>query len=128
VDGGGYGTFWPDNIKIAKSHRFSYAELIGPIPEGLHLDHLCKNRRCVRPDHLQAVTQQENNENTPVRSDNTSGYKGVSFHKATGKWMAYGQYKRKNNYLGVYDTTEEAATVSRAFRLAHHTNNLEDYK
>lgn len=128
VDGGGYGIFWPDNAKIAKSHRFSYQEIVGPIPKGLHVDHLCKNRKCVRPEHLQTVTQQENNENTLTRSDNTSGFKGVSYHKATGKWMAYGQYKGKNNYLGVYKTPEEAAQTAKKFRLENHTNNLEDYK
>lgn len=34
---------------------------VGPIPEGLHLDHLCRVRRCVNPAHLEPVTQAENN-------------------------------------------------------------------
>lgn len=42
-------------------HRAVYEEMVGPIPNGLHLDHLCRNRRCCRPDHLEAVTQAENN-------------------------------------------------------------------
>ena len=42
------------------AHRVAYQLFVGPIPEGLELDHLCRNRWCVRPDHLEPVTHQEN--------------------------------------------------------------------
>ena len=42
------------------THRVAYEELVGPIPDGLVLDHLCRNRRCCNPEHLEPVTDGEN--------------------------------------------------------------------
>ena len=54
-----YGLFWVDN-RMVRAHRWAYQHLVGPIDEGLQLDHLCRNTKCVNPDHLDPVTQQEN--------------------------------------------------------------------
>ena len=55
----GYGVVWIDG-KNRRAHRVSYEMAKGPIPPGTQLDHLCRVRRCVNPDHLEAVTQREN--------------------------------------------------------------------
>lgn len=55
----GYGRFYL-NGKGALAHRWSYEFHVGPIPDGLFMDHLCRNHSCVNPEHLEPVTPQEN--------------------------------------------------------------------
>ena len=55
----GYGKFYL-NGRTRGAHRVAYEWCIGSIPEGLDLDHLCRIRNCVRPNHLEAVTEGEN--------------------------------------------------------------------
>jgi hypothetical protein len=43
------------------AHRVAYEQVHGPIPRGLHIDHICRVRSCVNPEHLEAVSQKENN-------------------------------------------------------------------
>jgi len=45
---------------VYKAHRVVYELMVGPIPVGLEIDHLCRNRACVRPDHLEPVTKTTN--------------------------------------------------------------------
>lgn len=58
----GYGnfSFGPRPSTTIYAHRFAYRQLVGPIPPWLQIDHLCRNRRCVNPNHLELVTSQEN--------------------------------------------------------------------
>ena len=82
----GYGSFYVDGRRIG-AHRFSFEREHGVIPYGLTIDHLCFNKRCVNPEHMEAVTNEENlarrrtkthcknghefnEENTYIRPDN----------------------------------------------------------
>ena len=56
---GGYGQFQVDG-RARSAHRFAYEALCRPIPRGLCIDHLCRNRACVNPAHMEAVTIKEN--------------------------------------------------------------------
>lgn len=58
-NGTGYGCISVKHELVA-AHRASYEAFKGPIPEGLHIDHLCRVRCCVNPDHLEAVTPRVN--------------------------------------------------------------------
>ena len=63
----GYGVF-----RGHRAHRWAYQHLVGPIPEGLHLDHLCGRTECVNPDHLEPVTAWENNRRWRERRANAA--------------------------------------------------------
>jgi len=55
----GYGQFWL-NGRMVYAHIFLYELLHGPVPDGMELDHLCRNPGCVNPAHLEPVCHQEN--------------------------------------------------------------------
>lgn len=58
---GGYGRFTPEGQRESvAAHRYAYEAEHGPIPAEIQLDHLCRNRACVRPSHLEPVTHQVN--------------------------------------------------------------------
>lgn len=59
----GYGRFNVADFEHEQilAHRWSYGYFVGPIPDGLSIDHLCRNRRCCNPSHLEPVTHRENN-------------------------------------------------------------------
>jgi len=57
----GYGLFRVESYgRVTNAHRVAYQLCVGPIPEGLILDHLCRMRQCVNPAHLEPVTNSEN--------------------------------------------------------------------
>lgn len=65
LNGVGYGQFYRGKREVGDTgktyaHRWAYEHYVGPIPEGMHLDHLCRNRKCCNPDHLEPVTPREN--------------------------------------------------------------------
>lgn len=68
-DRDGYGRFDRGRQRL-RAHRWSYEHFVGPIPEGLTIDHLCRVRNCVNPDHLEPVTIAEN-----TRRGNRVGWK-----------------------------------------------------
>lgn len=70
-----------------RAHRVTYVLFVGDVPKGLHLDHLCRVRRCVNPDHLEPVTPLENQRRSPismatVNSSKTHCKHGHEFNEA----------------------------------------------
>lgn len=74
----GYGRIGKDG-KDNYAHRVSYELFVGPIPDGLQLDHLCRMRSCVNPQHLEPVTRQVN-----IRRGNNGGHNKIKTHCPKG--------------------------------------------
>lgn len=101
----GYGHFYPGGGRGTPKvyvHRYAYELCVGPIPEGLDLDHLCRVRNCVNPAHLEPVTRQEN----LLRGDTVAARNAAKTHCPQGH-----EYSPENMYLtGVW---RRCATCSR---------------
>lgn len=66
---GGYGVFSFNN-NVIRAHRFSYELFKNEIPVNLDLDHLCRNTKCVNPQHLEPVSKYENQKRSPITNMN----------------------------------------------------------
>lgn len=91
----GYGRF-AVNGTTRPAHRIIYEILVGPIPEGLTIDHLCRVRHCVRPDHLEPVTQYVNQSRgtspVSINTNKTHCKRGHPFSEANTRWVR-GKYR-----------------------------------
>lgn len=72
-------------------------------------DHRNRNGLDNRRSNLRPASRSQNNANRAVQRNNTSGYKGVTFDKRAGRWLAQIQYDRRNHHLGLYDDPRTAA-------------------
>lgn len=122
----GYGSLQVGGRKGPRklAHRVSYEWAYGEIPAGAEIDHICRNRACVRPEHLRAATKKQNMENRVGANRNSkSGVLGVSWYKALSKWHAQITHNRSNIHLGYFDTVPEAEAAVIAKRLELFTHN-----
>lgn len=89
-DSSGYGAIKVDGRKVG-THRASYELHVGPIPEGLQIDHLCRVTRCLNPDHLEAVTPRVNT----LRSEGIAAREAAQTHCKRGH-----EFTPENTYTG----------------------------
>ena len=88
---------------------FMHREIMGLSKgDGKRVDHINENKRDNRRCNLRMATHAENMRNKGVQSNNKTGYKGVSIHNGTGKYIAMIGLNRKQIYLGLYETAEDA--------------------
>lgn len=122
----GYGSFAVHHSQgRVLAHRFSYEHFVGPIPNGLVLDHICQTPLCVNPDHLRPVTQADNSRYQQIRVDNSSGYRGVCFDKTRSAWMAHYSTGGRFHFVGYFSTPERAARAASQARMAAWGGALE---
>lgn len=122
--GAGYGVFhW--NGRLGYAHRFSYERSHGAIPPKMEVDHICRTKRCVNPDHLRLVTSSQNKQHKPrARSGRaTSRFRGVSWSAKDKRWIAQVKLNGKRAYQQSFLTEAEAAEAARQKRLELFTHN-----
>lgn len=94
--------------KAGKSTVRMHREILRA-PAGMDVDHIDGDRLNNQKANLRVCTRSENKRNQRVYRNSTSGFKGVSFHKLTGKWHANIGHNGKTTYLGLHRTAEDAA-------------------
>lgn len=97
---------------IFEGLRFSYHRVVFYLHSGLWpeiVDHIDRNRYNNHPSNLRAATKAENNRNKSKQENATSVYKGVSYHKGSGKWQASITFNGMRKHLGYFTKPEEAA-------------------
>lgn len=104
---------------IYKTARIVYYMHTGIEPLG-EIDHKNNNPSDNRFDNLRDSTHSQNNMNKKVQSNNTSGFKGVSYHKTRGEFIAYAKLNGKTHYAGWHKTAESAGKAARELREKLH--------
>ena len=121
----GYGEISINGENI-KAHRASYEIFIGKIPDGLVIDHLCRNPRCVNPTHLEPVTLEENTKRgfwpPSVNSRKTHCIRG---HELSGENL---RINFKKNKCGVYKNSRECKTCVNMWRKVFFQKRREENK
>lgn len=105
------------------AHRLSFETFVGPIPDGMLIDHKCHVKTCINPSHLRVVTMKENLENrSSLNSNNTSGFRGV-YKTRSGSWAAQIRDDNEIKFIGAFKSLEEANSASLAARNDSFTHN-----
>lgn len=119
----GYGKLWTSE-GIQYAHRFGWELENGPIPDGIHIDHICRNRACVEVSHLRLATNKQNHENlSGARSDSRSGIRGAVWSSQRGAYYAQVWHNGERHYGGLFADPVEAGKVAaqmRAELFTHH--------
>lgn len=113
--------------KTLYAHRISYELHNGPITEGMVIDHICRNKGCVNPEHLRMVTSRENSENREGASRNSkSGIRGVYWREDAKQWLVTIHARPKTHYVGYFRELADAEAAAIAKRNELFTHNDSD--
>lgn len=106
---GNYATRDITNPLTKKREKVYMHRLLTKTPKKLYTDHINGDSLDNRKENLRIVTHHQNMKNMKMHKDNTSGYKGVSWHKKANKWESQIMISGKKKHLGLYKQAKIAA-------------------
>ncbi len=106
--------------RVYRANRLHYIAVHGSIPEGYMVDHSNNISSDDRIENLRLATDSQNRTNARIRSNNTTGHKGVNVNKKTGKIRAYINIDGKQVHLGMFESVEEASKAYQKASEEHH--------
>ena len=101
-------------------HNVIWEHHFGPVPEGYTVDHIDNDGLNNQKLNLRLATATQQHQNQRIKSDNTSGYKGVSFHRTEQKWQARITINHKRVFLGYFSDPAEAAQARDRAVIEHY--------
>lgn len=114
----GYGRVSIDG-KLYLTHRVIWLWYYGTWPEH-EIDHINQNKMDNRIENLRPATRSENMQNIGMKSNNSTGYPGVYFHKRDNKYQAQIAVNNKKIYLGLFASAEEAFEAYMIAKIKYH--------
>lgn len=107
------------NKKKYLAHRLAWLYVLGSFPENM-IDHINGNKSDNRFCNLRDALNFQNQQNTKLQSKNTSGYKGISWHKPRNRWRVTCSVNKVRYYLGLFKNIEDAKFAYDSFAKLHH--------
>ena len=108
--------------KDYRAHRLAWLYMTGDIPE-VEVDHINRNRADNRWENLRLATPKQNRENTSIRSDNTSGIRGVALNRSRKKWHAQICHNGKTINLGRFNDFFDAMCARKSAESKYFTHS-----
>lgn len=126
ISGAVAGTWRPDGYRVIRidgclylAHRLAWLYFYGELPPA-EIDHISGRKHDNSIGNLRPATRSENMLNVHIQSNNTSGFKGVHWHRGKTKWQAMAGLNGVRHHLGYFPTAEQASEAYQAFARQNH--------
>lgn len=113
-------TFDKYAVRFVKGKKVYLHRLIMDCPKNMEVDHINGNELDCRKNNMRICTHAENSRNIKLRTDNTSGYKGVSWYKNYDKWLVRVFLNNKKIHIGYFENKNEAVTAYNEAAIKYH--------